>query len=65
MTAIQGSFGGALSIAARLPGTAGQVLAHAVRSAFASGLDLGMLAAAGVAAAGFLIAVTWLPRRAR
>jgi EmrB/QacA subfamily drug resistance transporter len=65
VTAIQGSLGGALAVAARLPGAAGQLLAHAARSAFASGLDLGMLTAAGVAAGGFLVAVTWLPRRAR
>jgi DHA2 family multidrug resistance protein-like MFS transporter len=65
VTAIQDSLGGALAIAARLPGAAGQLLAHAARSAFASGLDLGMLTAAGVAVGGFLVAVTWLPRRAR
>lgn len=65
MTAIQSSLGGALEVAQRLPGATGQLLAHAARSAFASGVDLGMLTAAGVAVAGFLIAAAFLPRRAR
>ena len=63
MTAIQGSLGGALAVAARLPGASGEVLAHTARAAFASGLDLGLLSAAGVAAAGVLIVLIWLPRR--
>ena len=63
MTAIQSSLGDALSVAAKMPGPAGQFLAHAARSAFASGVDLGMLAAVGVALGGFLIALIWLPRR--
>ncbi len=63
MAAIRGSLGGALEVAARLPGAAGEQLAHIARTAFASGLDLGMLAAAGVAAGGLLIALCWLPRR--
>jgi EmrB/QacA subfamily drug resistance transporter len=64
MAAIQGSLGGALAVAARLPGTSGELLAHLARAAFASGLDLGMLAAAGAAVAGLLITVIWLPGRA-
>jgi EmrB/QacA subfamily drug resistance transporter len=63
MTAIRSSLGDALTVAARVPGTAGQLLAHVARDAFASGLDLGMLTAAGVAIAGFAIALIWLPRR--
>jgi EmrB/QacA subfamily drug resistance transporter len=63
MDAIRGSLGGALEVASRLPGAAGAPLAHLARTAFASGLDLGMLAAAAVAAAGFLIAFCWLPSR--
>jgi EmrB/QacA subfamily drug resistance transporter len=59
---IKASLGGALAVAAKLPGTAGQLLGHLARGAFASGLDLGMLAASGVAIAGFLIALIWLPR---
>jgi EmrB/QacA subfamily drug resistance transporter len=64
VAAIQGSLGGALAVATRLPGSTGELLAQLARAAFASGLDLGMLAAAGVAAAGFLITMIWLPRRA-
>ncbi len=63
MAAVRGSLGGALEVAARLPGAAGDQLAQLARTAFASGLDLGMLAAAGVAAGGLLIALRWLPRR--
>jgi EmrB/QacA subfamily drug resistance transporter len=63
--AIQGSLGGALDVAARVPGATGELIAHLARGAFASGLDLGMLAAAGVAAVGFLITLSWLPRRAQ
>ena len=65
MTAIQGSLADALAVAARLPGETGQLLAHAARSAFASGVDLGMLAASAVALGGLMIALIWLPRRAR
>jgi hypothetical protein len=65
MTAIQGSLGGALAVAARVPGSAGELLAQVARGAFASGLDLGMVAAAAVVAVGFLIALIWLPRRAQ
>jgi len=63
LAAIEGSLGGALDVAQRLPEAAGQLLAQAARGAFASGVDLGMLTAAGVAMAGFLIAAIWLPRR--
>ena len=62
LTVIRASLGDALAVAAKLPGATGQLLGHLVRSAFASGLDLGMLAASGVAIAGFLIALIWLPR---
>jgi EmrB/QacA subfamily drug resistance transporter len=61
-TEIKASLGDALAVAAKLPGAAGQLLGHLARSAFAGGLDLGMLAASGVAIAGFLIALIWLPR---
>jgi EmrB/QacA subfamily drug resistance transporter len=62
---IQSSLGDALAVAGRLPGSTGQALAHAARAAYASGLDLGMLVAAFVAVAGFLVAIIGLPRRAR
>jgi EmrB/QacA subfamily drug resistance transporter len=63
MTAIRGSLGGALTVAARLPGASGEALARMARAAFASGLDLGLLSAAVVAAAGVLIVLIWLPGR--
>jgi EmrB/QacA subfamily drug resistance transporter len=65
MTAIKGSLGGALDVAAKLPGAPAEALAHLARAAFASGVDLGMLTAAGVAAVGLLITLIWLPRRAQ
>jgi hypothetical protein len=65
VAAIRGSIGGALAVAARLPGGAGEAIAHAARGAFASGLDLGMLAAAVVAAGGLLSTLIWLPGRAQ
>ena len=63
LSAIKSSLGEALAVATRVPGTAGEMLAHAARGAYASGMDLGMVAASGVAIAGFLIALIWLPRR--
>jgi EmrB/QacA subfamily drug resistance transporter len=63
--AILGSIGGALDVAARLGGTAGTLLAHAARSAFLSGADLGLRTTAAVALAGCVIALAALPARAR
>jgi EmrB/QacA subfamily drug resistance transporter len=60
---IQSSLGGALAVAAHAGGAAGQQLAHLARTAFVSGMDLGLLTAAVVALAGALLALTWLPRR--
>jgi len=60
---VKSGVGGALGVAARLPGASAELLAHAARTAFTSGMDLGMTVAAGVAAAGFLIALIGLPRR--
>ena len=62
--AIRGSLDGALAVAARVPGSEGALLVPVARRAFASGLDLGMVVAAGVVAVGCLIALIWLPRRA-
>jgi EmrB/QacA subfamily drug resistance transporter len=60
--------GGALGVAvvgsflsSRATGATGQSLAHLARTAFTSGLDRGMLAAAAVALAGCLITLAWLP----
>jgi EmrB/QacA subfamily drug resistance transporter len=60
---IRASLGDALAVAAKVPGPNGQLLTRLARAAFTSGLDLGMLVASGVAVAGFLIALIWLPRR--
>jgi hypothetical protein len=62
---ILGSLGGALGVAARLPAALGEGLAHAARSAFISGMGLGMLAAAIVAGCGALLAMLAFPARRR
>ena len=68
MTTITGSLGGALAVAAHLGGPAGAALAHLARSAFVSGMDLGLLTGAAVALGGCLLALAALPsvrKRAR
>jgi hypothetical protein len=60
---ILGSIGGALGAAARAGGTAGHLLAHAARSAFISGADLGLLTAAAAVLAGCALALVTLPAR--
>ena len=64
MQTILGSLGGALAVADRLGGVLGAELAHLARSAFVSGMDLGLATGACVAAAGCLIALLALPSRA-
>lgn len=61
---IYGSLGGALAVAERLGGPAGQALAQAAKVAFMSGMDLGMLTGAAVAAVGSVLAFLIMPRRA-
>jgi hypothetical protein len=63
MQAVLGSVGGALEMAARAGGVLGAELGHLARTAFASGMDLGLTAAACVAVAGCLIALLTLPAR--
>jgi EmrB/QacA subfamily drug resistance transporter len=63
VTAIQSSLGGALAVAAHAGGAAGQLLAHLARTAFVSGMDLGLFTAAVVALAGAAMALAWLPGR--
>jgi EmrB/QacA subfamily drug resistance transporter len=58
---IRGSLGGALEVAARVGGRLGVELAAAARSAFISGMDLGLLTAACVALGGCAVALTVLP----
>ncbi len=65
MSMITGSIGGALGVAAHLGGTVGAELAGLARSAFISGMDLGLTVAAVAAIAGGLLALVWLPSRPR
>ncbi len=60
---ILGSLGGALGVAGRVGGVLGMGLGHLARSAFISGMDLGLATGACVAAAGCLIALLALPSR--
>ena len=64
METILGSVGAALAVAAHVGGVLGAALAHLARSAFVSGMDLGLATGAFVAAAGCLIALLALPSRA-
>jgi len=64
MQAILGSLGGALAVASHVGGLLGAELAHLARSAFVSGMDLGLATGACVAVAGCLIALFALPSRA-
>ena len=63
--AIRGSFGGALEVAARLGVHFGALLTDAARSAFVSGMDLGLTVGACAAIGGCLIALAVLPPRRR
>jgi len=58
---ILGSLGGALDVAGRVGGGAAAVLAHLARSAFISGMDLGLATAAIVVLAGAVLALLGLP----
>jgi EmrB/QacA subfamily drug resistance transporter len=60
---ILGSLGGALGVAKHLGGATGELLAHFARSAFLSGMDLGVLVAAGVAVAGAALALIAFPSK--
>jgi EmrB/QacA subfamily drug resistance transporter len=64
MQTILGSLGGALGVADRVGGVLGAELGHLARSAFVSGMDLGLATGACVAAAGCVIALLALPSRA-
>jgi EmrB/QacA subfamily drug resistance transporter len=63
--AVTGSLGGALEVAARIGGHLGELLAGAARSAFVSGMDLGLLTGAGAAIGGCVIALAILRSRQR
>lgn len=62
---ILGSVGGALAVAARVPGAAGHELAALAQRGFVSGLDLAMAVGAGVVLAGALVALLLIPNRPR
>jgi EmrB/QacA subfamily drug resistance transporter len=64
-SSILGSVGGALGVAARIGGSTGELLAHAARSAFLSGMDLGLLTGAAVGLAGAIVALAAVPGRPR
>jgi hypothetical protein len=59
------SLGGALAVAQQVGGQAGQGLVAAARTAFVDGTGLAMLVGAGFALAGALVALLFLPARAR
>ena len=62
--AIQSTVGSALGAARRRGGAVGATSAHAARTAFMSGMHLGLLTASVVALAGALVALTTIPGRA-
>jgi EmrB/QacA subfamily drug resistance transporter len=62
---ILGSLGSALAVASRIGGFLGAELAQLARSAFISGMNLGLATGACVAAAGCVIALIAFPSRAR
>jgi hypothetical protein len=58
------SVGAAVQIAARIGGEPGRALASTAHSAFIHGMDVSLLAGAGVALVGALVALLFLPARA-
>ncbi len=60
---ILGSLGGALGVGRQIGGLAGGLLVELARSAFVSGMDLGLVVAGVVALAGALLALLALPSR--
>jgi EmrB/QacA subfamily drug resistance transporter len=61
---IEGSLGGALAVASRLPAHDGEPLAAAARQGFVSGMDLGLAVGAAVVVAAGCVVVALLPSRA-
>jgi hypothetical protein len=62
---IEGSLGGALAVAAHVPGRGGQLLEAAARHGFISGMDLGFAVASVVVAAAACVVLALLPSRPR
>jgi EmrB/QacA subfamily drug resistance transporter len=63
-TVVRDSIGGALAVAAQLGGDSGAAITAAARSAFVEGMAMASLIGMGVAIAGALVALAWLPARA-
>jgi EmrB/QacA subfamily drug resistance transporter len=63
LSTILGSLGGALAVATHAGPVLGAALEHLTRSAFISGMDLGLTTGAAVALAGCLLALATLPSR--
>jgi len=63
--AILGSLGGALTVAGRVTGSQGALLAYAARAAFMTGNQAALAAGAGVALAGACLVLALLPSRPR
>jgi len=63
LSTILGSIGGALAVAAHVSPVLGAALVHLARSAFVSGMDLGLTVGAAVALGGCLLALVALPSR--
>ncbi|HET6794026.1 MAG TPA: MFS transporter [Acidimicrobiales bacterium] len=62
---VLGSIGGALAVAERVPGAAGQALATAARRGFVSGMDLGLVIAAVIVGVAGIVVLAVLPNRPR
>jgi EmrB/QacA subfamily drug resistance transporter len=62
--AAQDSLSGALAVAAHIGGPAGQRLTAAAQDAFVSGMHTAVVVAAGIALAGAIVALVFLPSRA-
>ncbi|HZD71387.1 MAG TPA: MFS transporter [Actinomycetes bacterium] len=65
VSATSDSIGAAIGVAARVGGQAGQALTAAADAAFIHAMDVTVLAGAGVAVAGALVALLFLPATAR
>jgi hypothetical protein len=61
--AARDSLTGALAVAGRIGGPAGAKLTHAAQDAFMSGMHSAVLVAGGIALAGALVALAFLPAR--
>jgi EmrB/QacA subfamily drug resistance transporter len=63
--AARASVGGALEVARGIGGVQGAALARSAKAAYVDGMSVGVLVAAGVALLGALIALVFLPSRAK